>query len=95
MAELGGRRGKRTSIFVFVFVLVFVFEVFACAVAKEGWIAQRGEKGKRTSIANLVPISATNGHGPLPSLPYTACLLLRVITALHQDHVCGIVFAII
>ena len=69
-------------------------EVYACAVAKEGWIA-RGRMGKRTSIANLVPISATNGHSPLPSLPYTACLLLRVITALHQDDVCDIVFAII
>ena len=76
-------------------VLTRTREVFACAVAKEGWIARGGEGGKRTSIANLVPISATNGHGPLPSLPYTACLLLRVITALHQDDVCVIVFAII
>ena len=39
-----GGKGKRTSIFVFVFVLLFVFEVFACAVAKEGWIARGGRR---------------------------------------------------
>ena len=40
-----------------------------------------GGEGKRTSIANLVPISSTNGHGP-PPLITIHCLLIT------QGHNC-------